>query len=300
LSHTTRAFKKQQHERYQETLQTLQRAKIEETQQHEKLRQELARTQKPKFKRSTNTSSLVVMDSPTDTSDWYQKQKQQALYDLEDLQQEVAQKRKANIQSVKASQRSLTESKKEKAEAITSESERVAEMVSLRGLEEEEASRARTAYRKEALVQKIKARHQRTNFVNSFVNQSNSLTRVMHQNGRQLNESVRLYQAREQNQCMRQEAQYMKAKAAEIKEQKRTRAREKHIERKELLSCVMLARENERRSRQGKREGAGEAASPEGSDKPAVAGGSGRESLKMGQVTSVSQVRASRSSRKKR
>ena len=297
LSHTTRAFKKQQHERYQETLQTLQRAKMEETQQHEKLRQELARTQKPKFKRSTNTSSLVVMDSPTDTSEWYQKQKQQALYDLEDLQQEVAQQRRGNIQSVKASQRNLTESKKEKAEAITSESERVSEMVSLRGLEEEEASRARTAYRKEALVQKIKARHQRTNFVNSFVNQSNSLTRVMHQNGRQLNESVRLYQAREQNQCMRQEAQYMKAKAAEIKEQKRTRAREKHIERKELLSCVMLARENERRSRQGKRVGAGEAASPEGSDKPAVAGGSGRESLKMGQVTSVSQVRSSRKKR---
>lgn len=294
LSHTTRAFKKQQHERYQETLQTLQQAKMEEMQQHEKLRQETARTQQPKFKRSTNTSSLVVMGSSTDASESYKQQKQQSLYDLEDLQQEVARQRQANVQSVTVSQRSLTETKKEKAEAVASESERIAEMVSLRGFEEEETSRARTAYRKEAQAQKIKARKQRTNFVSSFVNQSNSLNRIMHQNGRRLNESVSLYQVRERNQFMRQEAEYKKAKAAEMKEQKRMRTREKHIQRKELLSCVMLAREDERRSRQGRRSGARDAASPEGGDKLPPAGGMGREALKMGQVTSVSQVRSSR------
>lgn len=234
------------------------------------------------------------MDSSTDASESYKQQKQQSLYDQEDLQQEVARQRQANVQSVTVSQRSLTETKKEKAEAVASESERIAEMVSLRGFEEEETSRARTAYRKEAQAQKIKARQQRSNFVSSFVNQSNSLTRVMHQNGRRLNESVRLYQVRERNQFMRQEAEYKKAKAAEMKEQKRMRTREKHIQRKELLSCVMLAREDERRSRQGRRSGARDAASPEGGDKPPPAGGMGREALKMGQVTSVSQVRSSR------
>ena len=108
--------------------------------------------------------------------------------------------------------------------------------------------------------------------MSSFVNQSNSLTRVMHQNGRRLNESVRLYQVRERNHFMRQEAEYKKAKAAEMKEQKRMRTREKHIQRKELLICVMLAREDERRSRQGRRSGARDAASPEGGDKPPPAG----------------------------
>lgn len=75
------------------------------------------------------------MDSSTDASESYKQQKQQSLYDQEDLQQEVARQRQENVQSVTVSRRSLTETKKEKAEAVASESERIAEMVSLRGFE---------------------------------------------------------------------------------------------------------------------------------------------------------------------
>ena len=295
LSHTTRAFKKQQHERYQESLQALQRAKLEETRQHqqEKLREEQVREHLPRFKRSTNTSSIVIMDSLSDVPDWHEKQKQQDLYDLEDLKEEVANQRKANIAAVQKSRKSLEATKKINAEAIALESDMNSEEVSLRDLEQRDTSRARTANSKDAQERKIKARQQKTKFVNSFVNQSNSLNRVMHQNGRKLSESIRLYQARQQNHFMREEAEYKKSKVAEAKEQNRLRTREKHLERKEFLRNVIMSKVEERKT-SGRKGEERESKRPPSGD-ASVSGESGsRYSLKMGQVTSVSQIRSSR------
>lgn len=211
----------------------------------------------------------------------------------------MANQRKANIAAVQKSQKSLEATKKLKAEAIALESERNSEEMSLRDLEEVEMSRARTAYSKDTQERKIKTRQQKTKFVNSFVNQSNSLIRVMHQNGRKLSESVRLYQARQQNHFMREEAEYKKSKVAEAKEQKRLRTREKHLERKEFLRKAMMSREEERKS--GGRKGEERESERPPSGDASVSGESGsRNSLKMGQVTSVSQIRPSRSSRRKK